>query len=655
MKRESIKIVLTFIVTLFFGVNVIAQQFKTHAVKKGETLEKIAASYNVSVDDILTYNKEIKKGQKLSVNTILIVPLDKKKPVAVTEEANPDAVDAVEKIEQEKPIRFISHKTKRKENLYRLSKEYNVTEEDIKRYNKTLYSEQLKKGMMLKIPVFKKEPTNVVTNSPNSNTNIISVTDPEPSGFSKYKVKKRETLRGIAQKFSVTEEQLKKHNRKLYSSRLKKGMVLKIPRYKKVEQSDIAVHNIPLKSYVVKPKETRWSIAHKFGITVDSLLYFNPELPRTTDYLGMGHELKIPEGLTEIKGKIQETVVTKESAYMDYKVPAGMTYYRIEVNHGISKAELIKLNPALKARGLQVGMTVKVPNKKISQEIKTVNTEINAENYIFYIVKQGQGEMALSRDLNVPYDEILKYNPELINGIKKGMVLKLPKFRERELNIKNSLVIPNVSLLDSINLVNRPNIVVMFPFMLDKLDANNIAKAKKGIKNSKISQYSLGLYSGMLVAADYVKELGVSVHIKTLDTKRDTEHVRNMLSLESLNGVGAVVGPIDIEPLAEVAKRAQLFNVPVVSPTASKGKTEQDNVFYSVPTDEVLRKKVLDYAEFKYNKENVIVVADSKSDAAKEDILERFPNAKTVGLIKDLTIDYENFERLLKKGKNGFL
>ena len=300
MKRESIKIVLTFIVTLFFGVNVIAQQFKTHAVKKGETLEKIAASYNVSVDDILTYNKEIKKGQKLSVNTILIVPLDKKKPVAVTEEANPDAVDAVEKIEQEKPIRFISHKTKRKENLYRLSKEYNVTEEDIKRYNKTLYSEQLKKGMMLKIPVFKKEPTNVVTNSPNSNTNIISVTDPEPSGFSKYKVKKRETLRGIAQKFSVTEEQLKKHNRKLYSSRLKKGMVLKIPRYKKVEQSDIAVHNIPLKSYVVKPKETRWSIAHKFGITVDSLLYFNPELPRTTDYLGMGHELKIPEGLFSI-------------------------------------------------------------------------------------------------------------------------------------------------------------------------------------------------------------------------------------------------------------------------------------------------------------------------------------------------------------------
>ena len=140
MKRESIKIVLTFIVTLFFGVNVIAQQFKTHAVKKGETLEKIAASYNVSVDDILTYNKEIKKGQKLSVNTILIVPLDKKKPVAVTEEANPDAVDAVEKIEQEKELNIYTYRSKLKGVIYNNTKyrfsTLGISQEKIQRLEK---------------------------------------------------------------------------------------------------------------------------------------------------------------------------------------------------------------------------------------------------------------------------------------------------------------------------------------------------------------------------------------------------------------------------------------------------------------------------------------------------------------------------------------
>ena len=50
-----------------FGCKAIAQKFTTHAVKKGETLELISNTYGVSQDDILRYNKEIKKGDSILI------------------------------------------------------------------------------------------------------------------------------------------------------------------------------------------------------------------------------------------------------------------------------------------------------------------------------------------------------------------------------------------------------------------------------------------------------------------------------------------------------------------------------------------------------------------------------------------------------------
>src|SRR5690606_4716907 len=50
--------------------------------------------------------------------------------------------------------RFITHKVSRKETLYGISKQYNVSIEDIKRYNKELYSQQLDRNQKIRIPVY---------------------------------------------------------------------------------------------------------------------------------------------------------------------------------------------------------------------------------------------------------------------------------------------------------------------------------------------------------------------------------------------------------------------------------------------------------------------------------------------------------------------
>src|SRR5690606_5823086 len=137
------KKLILFFLFLFFSVTLFSQQYKTHAVKEGETLESISKDYKVTPHDIIKLNPEIKDGN-VKPNTVLIIPGE------TTGQAKTEIKDDVN--EAANQATFFIHKVKSKETLYGISKMYNVTIEDIKRYNKHLYSRGLDKGEKINIP-----------------------------------------------------------------------------------------------------------------------------------------------------------------------------------------------------------------------------------------------------------------------------------------------------------------------------------------------------------------------------------------------------------------------------------------------------------------------------------------------------------------------
>jgi LysM repeat protein len=141
-------------IVLFMGLN--AQNYKTHKVKAGETIESISKLYLVTPFDIYALNPDAKENLKL--NTVLIIPNSKVKNEPVQEEFR-------------ELIGYRSYKVRRKETLYSLSKKYNVTESEIKKANRSLYSENLKKGDRIRIPKYrtvisKKTLDNTIKNIP---------------------------------------------------------------------------------------------------------------------------------------------------------------------------------------------------------------------------------------------------------------------------------------------------------------------------------------------------------------------------------------------------------------------------------------------------------------------------------------------------------
>ena len=540
----------------------LGQKFSSHEVKEGETLESIARDYGVTPVSILKYNKEVRPGQRLRTNSILVVPGTKSGGSS----------------------------------------------------------------------------NNSVTGS--GTTGVQDAGEPrEPIGFTTHRVRKNETVYGITREYGITEEELKKYNKQLYASALDKRMELRIPKYKSDSRGSNAMNADDYEKYIVAPKETRWSIAHKYGITIDSMLVLNPGLSKTNNYLSEGYELLMPK----IAGSSVENQETE--LYISYTVPPKMNFYRLEQEFGVKSDEIVRLNPEIQERGgLKEGMVIRIPEKKLDAG------EINTDNYIFYEVKPKQTEFRLTRKFGMTWSELVQLNPDLKDGLKAGMVLKLPKDKVGDFEVRNSLVLDEVNLLDSINVAVKPKMLFLLPFRLDKLNLSDEELTRKTIESRNSLKYSLGLYSGALVALDSLKSLGVSVDVKTFDNQLDLVRTKQVLQSENLGGYNAIFGPLDIPSLKETAVQASKYNVPVIAPVPAKSDISLDNVFFSYTEEPVLRKHMLDYVEEQHTDEIILIIADEKSKLEREAIMARFPAAKVVVVKeeeKNIGINRDKLQSLL--------
>ncbi len=148
---------------------------------------------------------------------------------------------------------YITYKVVSGDTLWGIAKKYNTTVDEIKNLNK-LSSNLLTIGQILKIP--------------NYSSNYIT-----------YRVVSGDTLYSIAKKYNTSVSEIKKLNN-LTSDILSIGQVLKIP------ESEQNYFN-----YIVKNKDTLYSIAKKYNTSVSEIKTLNN---LTSDILSIGQVLKIP-------------------------------------------------------------------------------------------------------------------------------------------------------------------------------------------------------------------------------------------------------------------------------------------------------------------------------------------------------------------------
>ncbi|ULC58562.1 LysM peptidoglycan-binding domain-containing protein [Flaviramulus sp. BrNp1-15] len=479
------RFLLVFILVLAFSfTSVNAQNFSTHQVKEGETVESIAKRYYVTPSDIYGLNPDAKN--ELKANTILIIPLSK---------ANKPEVTIVKELQG-----FREHKTRRKETLYSLSKKYDISEDEIKKHNTFLYANPLRKGDKIQIPIYK----------------ITEVVEENP----------------------LTQE------------------------------------------YTVQPKEGKWRIAYKFGISVNELEILNPDMG---EVLKEGQVINVPNIETEEVKEVDEK-------YSYYKVLPKEGFYRLKLKLGLEQSEIETLNPGLAETGLKNGMILKIPYSNLA------NGVIQADS-------------------------------------------------------------ARINLIDSISDFNTKHIAVMLPFRLNRVDFDNSSDTKSSIKKDPYLNASLDFYSGVLMAIDSLKSLGISLKVDVYDTKYQVSEVDKILNENNFEDVDAVIGPLTPDSFNKVASELRVYNTPVISPIGENLKL-YDNVFQSKPSADLLKSKVVNFVRADSLISNIIIISDTKTSAIANDLKREFNQAKQVFSRKnkkgedEFFVTKEDIEDALKPGKN---
>lgn len=210
----------------------------TYVVQKGDSLWSIANANNTTVDELVNLNDLV--GNTIYVGQVLQIPNS-------GSDINVPDTQSV-------------YVVQKGDTLYSIAQRYNTTPSAIISLN-NLSTDVLSVGQTLTIPAdVESTGENIVTNT--------------------YVVQRGDSLYSIARDYGVSIERLREENG-LTTDVLTIGQVLTIP----------SVGNNTTNLYVVQRGDSLWSIANRFGVSINAIRMINN---LTSDVLSIGQTLIIP-------------------------------------------------------------------------------------------------------------------------------------------------------------------------------------------------------------------------------------------------------------------------------------------------------------------------------------------------------------------------
>ncbi|MFV8333785.1 amino acid ABC transporter substrate-binding protein [Flavobacterium sp. GSP14] len=476
-----------------------------------------------------------------------------------------------------------THKVEKGETISQIAQKYNVTPYDIFQLNPDAQS-GLKPNSVLLIPKNKSQQKVVVQKKPVAK--MIT-----------HNVAPKETLYGIEKKYDVSDEALKKANPFLEKEGLQIGQTLVIPsgigqKTANLLQNQVVFHE-------VLPKETKYSIAKKYDISIDELEKKNPEI---VGNLPVGFKLIIKGNPSTSLPKVERSTVRDPAKEM-----------------------------------------VQVLTPEPSPKIK----------YIEYTVKPKETLFRLSKMAGLSQEEIIALNPDLAKGVEVGMVLRVPASAAipQEPETKKAYI----SLSKQNGLNDRKKLVLLLPFNLSKIEGDTINSTAMRLKKDKFLNMTLDFYAGALIAIDSAKQLGLAIDVSIFDSQetKNSSNVAALIKANNLENAAAIIGPFYQNNVEKTAELLNSYEVPVISPLSKDTGASFNNMLQTIPTTTVVKNAVFDFMRAKNG--NIIAVVDKKKVSVIQFIQENHKDVKFSTLTANGGVSAENLKSLFVKDRINYV
>lgn len=385
-------------------------------------------------------------------------------------------------------------------------------------------------------------------------------------------------------------------------------------------------------SYTVKQGETVKSIAKAYHMTSRDLLQLNPDMDKNLKPNTLIIVPNLDYGKKEVK-------VVNNAKKLYFVLPKD-TLYGISKKFGITMEELIAANPQI-ADGLKPGMELVIPEPG-STAIKPNETV----TYVLHTVVKDDTMFNLSNRFQVSQFELLRLNPELSEGLKLGMILKMKPIQngknekavsnETKLGFENNVIGKRGAFNENFNASKEINLVIMLPYNLNK--SSDSTKVNNFGKSNSLLNIATDFHLGATMAIDSLRNRGLNVKVKFLDSEDSTQKLQTIINRNDLKNADAVIGPLFFDNAYWLSKHIE---APVVVPFYSKNQSANsaNNLVKMAPDDEFLQSELLSYLEKNYHGENIVVINDGKSISQTTlwqivNRLKTFQNIQNISVVK---------------------
>lgn len=420
------------------------KEYIVHTVEQGQTLYSISKAYEVDVRNIYESNPGLEES--VAAGKKLYIPL----------KSNAEG--------QSKPIKTSTNMrlVAKGETLFSLSREYNVSIDDIKQANYGL-PEGLKEGMIIEIPVLG-----------------------STAGHSTETPKSQPASSGQISPLNVTPS-ITVNNDPIQQEKPQRG-------YFEIQERN---------------RETIYELAIRYRVSIDSITSLNPGLG---EQLSKSQIIKIPANPT------QKDFITQN-------IKQRMPLSKLARNYGLTEGEVIKVNPYI-TKQLQPGLMVKIPlpplkvgetetNNIVVIQTDPIQEESSAAPTSMELCRQRPGKATYNIALLIPlffddFDQKIQFisstNPETPNPVNlkafqfiryyEGFMLAVDSLRKTGLNAE--IHIFNVE--------------------------DNVSQAQKLIQNKQLANMHLivGPFynSSFRVVSEFAKEQGIPI-VNPLSARAD--------------------------------------------------------------------------------------------------------------------------------------
>jgi hypothetical protein len=175
------------------------------------------------------------------------------------------------------------------------------------------------------------------------------------------------------------------------------------------------------------------------------------------------------------------------------------------------------------------------------------------------------------------------------------------------------------------------------------------------LKTDGTLRAAIDFYSGVLMAAEFAKDKGISTEINMYDTDGKASKVEQIINSNDFSTIDAVIGPLLSKNIEKAAASLQSQNIPVFSPLSKVKLKEYPNLYQTIPSNEMMGNAMLEYIKKRVDSINVILITGKEWTKQKGVIMAAIPTVKTIVPETGNYLYLEDIQKQLDKFKENWV